>query len=87
MHAIQNYNVYRHPSPRRGIYYGRFLNEQNDVIIHEILNRKTPKKHKLETQNSTNENVIVIYSIHLSDVAMSTSFLMRAIQNYFIISD
>ena len=38
------------------LYYGRYLSETNDCVIHELLNRKTTKKRKLEARSNANEN-------------------------------
>lgn len=48
-----NARIFIHTATAEMLYYGRFVNETNDCIIHEIVNCKANKKRKIETQNDS----------------------------------
>ena len=51
-----NARIFLHTANAETLYYGRYLSETNDCIIHELLNQKTTKKRKLEARKNVNEN-------------------------------
>ena len=71
-----NARIFLHTANAETLYYGRYLSETNDCVIHELLNRKTTKKRKLEARSNANENDV----IHIQNSFNKKSHQQSAVQ-------
>ena len=86
-----NARIFLHTANANTLYYGRYLSETNDCVIHELLNRKTSKKRKLEAKNSENDVIHIQNSFNKksrqqSAVQPSTSYMTTDQMNQMLSS-